>query len=244
MQIITSSLLQKNNKVICGLSTKVGLSRSGPFYFNLSTTVGDNQENVIENRKAFFNAIGINYNQVVYQKQTHSDIITVTDKPGYVGESDALITSKKGIALAISTADCTPIFIYDEKKEIIAAVHSGWRGTEKKILQKTLIKLQQDFNSSANDLIAFIGPAISQKNYEVGIEVAEKFENKYVQEHLNKYYLDIVSANLDMLLNFGINVKQIEVSELCTYKEEYLHSYRRDGNKSGRALGIIAMKEN
>lgn len=245
MQIIKSTLLNKYPEIIFGLSTKIGLDRSAPFYFNLSLTVGDDAEIVKQNRETFFKEIGLSSVNIAYQKQTHSDIISIIDKPGLTGESDAMITTKAGIGLAISTADCTPIFIYDHRNHIIAAVHSGWRGTTKRILGKTLLKLKKDFNSAANDLIIYVGPSISQKNYEVGEEVAKQFDEKYLLAANNKIYLDVAKANLDMIYNFGVPQNQVEQSALCSFEEkDLLHSYRRDGKLSGRSLGMIALKEN
>jgi YfiH family protein len=243
MEIIESELLSKFDNIIFGISTKVGLERSEPFYFNLSYNVGDNPETVKLNRDYFYKLLGITSSQVAYQKQIHSDIISIIDKPGLHGESDAMITIEKNIGLEISTADCTSIFIYDKIQNIIAAVHSGWRGSQKQIIRKTLLKLQNDFNSKPKNLFVYIGPSITQKNYEVGIEVAQLFSEKYILEKERKLFLDVLQVNLDLIKDFDIPEKQIEVSKLCTFEEkELLHSYRRDGQKSGRAIGLIYMK--
>ena len=109
-------------------------------------------------------------------------------KLGNIGEGDALITDKPNLALTISTADCTPVFIYDKENKVIAGVHSGWRGTEKKILLETLKKLKSDFNSQPENLYVYIAPSISQEKYEVGPEVAEKFEDKYLFSTNGKIY--------------------------------------------------------
>jgi YfiH family protein len=243
MQIVRSTLLKNYNNIIFGISTKIGLNRNAPFYFNMSLTVGDKPEIVWENRTAFAKELGLGIEQIAFQKQIHSDIITIIDKPGTIENSDAMITAKEVIGLAISTADCTPIFIYDFHNRVIAAVHSGWRGTQKKILAKTLIKLKNDYNSKPDDLIVFAGPSISQKNYKVGEEVASLFDSKYVITESNKFYLNVLSANVDMLFDFGISKSNIEISPLCSYGDKFFHSFRRDGEKSGRALGIIAIRE-
>ena len=127
MRIIKSSLFDKFPELIFGLSTKIGLGRTAPFYFNLSYTVGDNSEIVNANREAFYGALGLSSRQIAIQKQVHSDVITIVENAGQIDESDAMITTQAGIGLAVSTADCTLIFIYDSKQKVIAAVHSGWR---------------------------------------------------------------------------------------------------------------------
>lgn len=243
IKIVRSNLFQKFTEIIFGFSTKIGLNRIGPYFFNMSFTVGDNKKNVEENRKEFFKELGLSSSKIAYQKQMHSSIIKIVNCPGFVGISDAMITNKFNIGLVISSADCTPIFIYDEKNKIIAAVHSGWRGTQKRILEKTLNELSQKFNSKPENLFVYIGPSISQKNYQVGEDVASLFDKKYLAQTNGKIFLDIQGANYDMLLNFGIPKSQIELSNLCTYEEkELLHSYRRDGKFSGRALGVIALR--
>ena len=241
--IIKPHIFNRFPEIIFGFSTKIGADRKAPFFFNLSHSVGDERDLVNENRKLFFSSLDLEPENVALQRQVHSDNISYVSTGGEIGESDAMITDKLNVGLAISSADCAAIFLYDVKKKIIAAVHSGWRGTQKKILLKTLQKLKEDFNSSAEDLIAYIGPSISQKNYEVGKEVAELFEKKYFIDWGEKYILNVSLANYDMLLNFGLSKNNIQVSSLCSYEiNNILHSYRRDGLSSGRALGVIAIK--
>jgi YfiH family protein len=243
MVTIKSLLLSQYEEIIFGFSTKIGADRKPPYYFNVSASVGDDEKIVQENRELFFQELGLNTENVAMQKQAHGDKINYVSKGGFYGESDALITHKKNLGLAISTADCTPIFIFDKKNKMIAAVHSGWRGTEKKILLKVLNKLKEDHNSSPKELIVYIGPSICQKNYEVGKEVAEKFDEKYLIPKVDKYLLDVSGINYDILLEFKIPKENIQLSSYCTFEMKYLlHSYRRDGFHSGRALGIIAMR--
>ena len=245
MLVINPYIFKRFYEITFGFSTKIGMKRKEPYYFNMSHSVGDEKDKVNKNRVEFSKSIGIDYNSIAYQKQIHSDIITVVEKSGVCGKSDAMITVKKNLGLAIGTADCCAIFIYDSVQNLIAAVHSGWRGTSKKILLKVLQKLSNDFNSQPHDLICYLSPSISQQNYEVGKEVAELFDSKYLKSVNNKFLLDILKINKDILLNFGVRKNNIQVSILCTYEySSVLHSYRRDGKQSGRAWGIIAMKEN
>lgn len=245
MLIIKPFIYNRYSEIVCGFSTKLGPNVNPPYYFNMSYSVGDKKEIVDSNRKIFFTELGLRVNKVSYQKQVHEDNIKEVNTYGNCGESDALITTKKNLGLAISSADCPAIFIYDPVKKIIAAVHSGWRGTEKKILQKTINRLETDYNSSASDLVCYIAPSISKNNYEVGKEVADKFDDKFVIRRENKYFLDLSGANYKMMIDEGVKKVNIQVSNLCSYEyENLLHSYRRDGKKSGRALAVIAMKEN
>ena len=244
MVFIESQIFKRFPELIFGFSTKIGADRKAPFYFNLSHSVGDDKDMVNENRSLFFSSLNLQPENVALQRQVHGDTIRVVSSGGEFGESDAMITDRKNIGLGISSADCAAIFIYDFKQKIIVAVHSGWRGTNKKILLKTLIKLKEDFNSSPENLASYIGPSVSQRNYEVGSEVAACFENKYLVPREEKFLLDVARVNYDMLQDFGLSESNIEMSSLCSFENEnLLHSFRRDGLKSGRALGVIAMKD-
>ena len=133
--------------------------------------------------------------------------------------------------------------MYDLKNNVIAAVHSGWQGTEQQILLKTLLMLQKDYSSKPENMIVYIGPSISKSNYEVGKEFEEKFDKAYLKPKGDKFLLDVSGINYQILLDFGIPKNQIQKSGLCTYEFSTLfHSYRRDGNLSGRSLGVIAIK--
>jgi YfiH family protein len=244
MYILKPYIFNNYPEILFGFSTKISSESKSPYYFNLSYSVGDEKNLVDKNRKNFFEAIGLTIETVGYQRQIHSDIVQVIGCGGDNGASDALVTSKKNLGLAIAVADCTPIFIYDKKNKVIAAVHSGWQGTENAILLKTLIKLQKEFSSKPGNMIVYIGPSISQINYEVGKEVADKFDQTFVKPKGDKYLLDVSGINYQILLDFGIPQNQIQKSELCSYEfSSLLHSYRRDGNLSGRSLGVIAIKE-
>lgn len=244
MEIFRSSIFSGYPEIIFGINPKFGFDREAPFYYNMSLTVGDEEAIVWENRAHFTSLLGLEPEQVAYQRQIHSDVIRVADKGGILGESDALITERKMLGLAISTADCTPIFIYEKEKKVIAGIHSGWRGSGKRILEKTLNKLVIEFGCRTDNMICYIGPSISKENYEVGEEVASLFDDKYSVEKKNgKYLLDVKRINYDMLIEKGVPGENIEVSRECSFANPNLHSYRRDKEISGRALGIIAMRD-
>ncbi len=244
MFIIRPYIFKRFTEIVCGFSTKAGLNRKTPYYFNLSLSVEDDEKQVKENREAFFNYFGLTTEQIAFQRQIHSGIVTRVKSPGVCGDSDAMITKQKNLGLVISAADCTSVYLYDCKLKVIAAIHSGWRGTKERIVDKTLQMLLSDFNCEPKNLFVYIGPSISQANYEVGKDVAEQFDGKYIKLINNKFYLDVAGANYDMLINFGIPKSNIQKSKLCTYEfNELLHSYRRDGIKSGRSFGLIAIKQ-
>lgn len=243
MLILKPYIFNEFPEIIFGFSTKLGPGTGPPYYFNLSQSVDDDRDKVNYNREVFFNSIGLTREKAAFQKQVHGDTITYVSVPGNVGESDAMVTDKREVALSISTADCTAIFIYDPVKKIIAGIHSGWRGTEKRITAKTLQRLKTEYGCRAENLFVYVGPSISRDNYEVGREVADRFNSRYVDEKNGKIYLDVSAANYDMIINAEVPYHQIQKSPLCSFEyKELLHSFRRDGKRSGRSLGVIAFK--
>ncbi len=244
MTIIQSGLLNLFPEVRFGFSTKIDTDVNAPYYCNLSMSVGDDPATVQLNRENFARQLGLEWSQVALQKQIHSDKVAIVDAPGFTGESDAMLTDKKGLGLAASSGDCCAIFLYDRQHSMIGAVHSGWRGTEKRILTKALLQAKTHWNTEPENLFAYIAPAITWQNYEVGPEVALQFDEKYIISKEDRLYLDVTSANFDMLVQFGVPKSQIQVSSLCSYgMKDLLHSYRRDGAKSGRAYGLIYLRD-
>lgn len=229
--------------LICGVSTRLGGVSQRGFGMNLSYKTGDDPDNVAKNRSIFFGGLGLSAEAVAIPGQIHGDKIHYAtsggDYPGY----DALLTDRRGLFLAVTIADCTPIFLHDRAKQLIAAVHSGWRGTEKQILGKVLDCMIGEHFSDPGDIYAFIGPSAGACCYRVGEEVAEKFDRKYVTfEVAENPRLDLVSANYDMLVRHGVEGEHIEIMGGCTIcNPEKYHSYRRDGEASGRMMGVIGL---
>lgn len=243
MTIIKSLLFSQFVDIDFGLSTKYGLGRKAPHNFNTSMSVGDDPVIVEENREKFFGYFNLNKNNVAIQKQEHTDIVTKVEKPGFIGESDAMITDKFNLGLVVSTADCGNIYIYDNKLKIIAGIHSGWKGTYKRIVYKTVKILKDDFNCNPKNLFVYMGPSISSEYFEVKEDVEILFDNKYKLIKDSKIYIDLPRYNLDMLLEHDIPIGNIQKSNLCSYKNgNLLHSYRREGKFSGRAFGLIVMR--
>ena len=239
-------IFDKFDNVVCAVSTKYsGTDDHRPFYFNMSYKVGDKSENVKINREKLFNALGIKGNKVTYQQQTHSIKHNYVNEPSFFKDSDALFTDVPGNYLAVSVADCIPVFLYEPGRNIISAVHSGWRGTQAKILTETLMTLRKRFDVNFADMIAYIGPGISKKNFEVSKDVFDLFRDEVREINEGKYHVDLKNDNFLQLKEIGLNPGNIEVSEYCTFRNpELFHSYRRDKENSGRMLGIIGLREN
>ncbi len=242
--IIIPEIFRPFPEIIAAQSTKLGGVSPEPYGMNLSSHVGDEQANVDENRRLLFESLGIpNGVRQVYQNQVHSaNVRYVRGDEGILKENDALVTKEANVLLGVTVADCTPILLYDPNTKLIAAVHAGWRGTEQMIALAAVRKMIE-LGAEPKNIYAFIGASASRDKYEVGLEVATLFEEKHlVALEGQKYLLDVKGANLDQLLYVGIPREQIEVSPLCSISDERLHSYRRDGKKSGRMLALIMRK--
>ncbi len=245
IKIIAAENLSCYPDIVCGISTRNQSMKTKLYDFNMSYFVGDSAENVKMNRKHFLDEMGIAIEQLAVPKQVHSNVVIKVDKPGEYNSCDSLITNKKNIFLAIIVADCVPIFIYDPKSGSIAAIHAGWRGSVSKVVEKTIRLMETSFQVKGKDLIAFIGPSAGVCCYEVGSEVANKFDSKYLFKSFDKrIFLDLKLFNRDLLVKCGLDGNNIETCNLCTVcNPTIFHSYRRDGKSSGRMMGIIGKPE-
>lgn len=243
MIIIEPEIFNQFPEIKCGFSTKSDTETVPPFHFNLSASVGDDPDAVLARKERFYKWFGLTPSDVATQHQVHEDSVTFVTKPGLFPLSDALVTDVSGLGLVVSSADCLPVFVYDKKNMVIAGIHSGWKSSEKKIVRKTIQFLEEKWNSHPDNLYVYFGPSISGEVYEVGPEVAEKFPSKYIIPLKEKFLLNIPLLNFDFLTSYGIPEKNIQVSRLCTFNNrKLLHSYRREGPISGRAVGLIMMK--
>ena len=242
----TSTLFSEFSEIKFFISSKTGGVSPAPYFLNMSFSVNDSEENVNRNRKIFFDAVKVKQENIAFPRQIHSDTIKIADKPGIYPDCDALITDKNNIFLAISVADCVPIFLYDRANHVVAAVHSGWQGSSKKILLKTLEEMSEKYGTKPKNIFAHIGFSAGSCCYEVGKDVAAYFDTDFlVRKNDDKFFLDLKKFNRSLLLSFSVPAEQIETNEFCTVcNPSFLHSYRRDGKESGRMMGIIGMIDN
>ncbi len=214
---------------------------------NLALHTKDKKENVIENRKILAKNFWENLDNFIFMKQIHSDKIVVVwekNKWNWVYDEknaiiwDAIITNKKWIILVVLVADCVPIILYDKKNKVIWVVHAGWRWTQKKILKKTIEKFVKNFNSKTKNIIVWIWPHISKKNYEVWEKVFLQFEKKFYKikkkSENKKAFLNLEKANISQLIEMWIAKKNIKKSKICSFENKNLFSARKFWVKSGR----------
>lgn len=256
LSILQFANLNRFSELFHFSSTRIaGCSTDNYSSLNLGFNSGDLPKNVMENRITLCDALEINPDRLVFPKQTHTATVkTITpgfftageaEQKHFLNETDAVITNLKSVCVAIKTADCVPVLLFDQKRKVVAAIHAGWRGTVQNIVLKTISKMVKEFGSETCDLFAGIGPSISPEVYEVGDEVWKQFVPEFYHASnpakAEKRVLDLWSANYHQLIIAGIPASQIEVARLCTWSDPVqFFSARRDGLKTGRmATGIM-----
>ncbi len=248
---------EKTGLVSHMFTTKHGGVSKGPYEsMNLRLSSGDSIDNIMKNYQIIADELSCDLVNFVLSKQVHkTDIIKVTNKHkgnGLVRENefqsaDALVTNEKGIPLCTFYADCIPIYLLDTKKEVLALVHSGWRGTVNNISGKTVKFMEDNYCSNPENIIAAIGPSVRQENFEVGFEVSDEFVNAGYQEFIDntkqKPHIDLQGVVKHQLIGAGIKETSITDSGLCTVKNsDIFFSHRVMGDQRGTMAAIAMLK--
>ena len=223
---------------------------------NFGTNCGDTEEAILQNYTDVLSLMDTTPDMAVKSKQTHSDITLTVDKTfGGEGilkeqrypEADGLITTEKDLAILIFFADCVPVLIADPVKKISAAIHSGWKGTQKNIVGKAVMQLINEHQCNPKDLLCAIGPSISICHFEVSEDLYDDMTKQYGNEigqiRNNKFFLDLKKTVTLQLTANGIPAQNIAVSDHCTVCEKNLYSFRREGEKAGRMAAFIKRRD-
>ncbi len=242
-------------------TTRQGGCSTGNFdAFNLSYYSGDLKKNVDKNRRKLCKDLHLIENNLFVPYQTHHSEIVIIDDDFLQSKKedqeiklqgkDALITSLKNVSIAITTADCVPIILYAADKNVIGAVHAGWRGTVSYILKKTIQTMINHYHCNPDCIYAAIGPSISPAVFETGDEVYLTFKDagfdmpsiSFKHPDTRKYHINLWEANKQQLMASNIPENQIEIAGICTYSEsEQFFSARKLSITSGRMLTGICM---
>ena len=177
--------------------------------------------------------------KVIIPKQIHSDLVINLSENSNDLECDAIIYKQESnLVGAIHIADCVPICIYDNQTGYIALIHSGWKGTLKKITIKTINRLLE-LGSDKDSLKIFIGPSIRSCCYQVEDFFASKFHPLSVSNKRGVFFVDLTIQTQIDLEGILIPKKNIFIDNLCTFDNHNCHSFRRDKQQSGR-MSFIA----
>ena len=205
----------------------------------------ENEKIVETNKKDICNYLNIEYENLLYPSQTHTSNVqlAVLGKKEYP-ETDGLIVNDSNIAIFLNFADCTPIILYDEIKNIGAICHAGWRGTAGNIVTNTIKIMQNEFNCKVSDISAAIGPAICFNCYDVGEEVLEKLKltvsdfNGLLEIRNNKIYVDLKGINAKQLKDCGVH--KIDIAPFCTCcNNDLFFSYRKEHGTTNRHSAVL-----
>jgi YfiH family protein len=244
--LVYYKIFRGSENVVAFTSTKQTFEKSNPRF------TGDTPDVFEQNRILLAEKLMMKPDQLVFPRQTHTNCVAeISSIPSTeITETDALVTNKAGICLCVQTADCVPILLFDPVKNVIAAVHAGWRGTVKKIAEIAVQKMMHNYGASPKNIIAAIGPSISPEIYEVGDEVVEQVKqsipNADLALHKNncgKFHFNLWEANRQVLLHTGLQAHNIEILGECSFSEtEKYFSARKEGIETGRMVsGIMLM---
>ncbi|GAC1404424.1 MAG: peptidoglycan editing factor PgeF [Ktedonobacteraceae bacterium] len=286
--------LQFNNfqqfpNLMHGIFTRDG-GYSNPPYKGLNTLGslrgGDNLDNVVRNRQLALHSLALDGYPCVTLWNVHGADVLVPDihgnwrtdwahrsyyeqtwMPQEIHKGDALITQQRGVAIALSFADCTPIALYDPIERVIGVAHGGWRGTARGIVIATIDNMVQYFGSQPRNIYAGIGPTIGPCCYEVSQNVQDLFMGQQSFEDVptttqeqyrslvresamfsivdkESLRLDLWETNRRQLLMAGLLPEHIEVAEICTSCHvDHFFSHRAEHGKTGRFPMIMALSE-
>ncbi|WP_372573827.1 peptidoglycan editing factor PgeF [Ruegeria jejuensis] len=249
LEILTSDGL---SPIRHGFFTRRGGASSGVFAgLNCGTGSSDQREAVAINRQRVAQALDVPETHLVGVHQVHSPDVVIVDHPlPDKPKADAVVTSTPGLALSILTADCQPVLFADPKAGVIGAAHAGWRGALSGVLEATLDAME-GLGAQRAKTMAVIGPAISQRAYEVGPEMFDEFmqddpENArfFANGQGDRMQFDLPAFGLHRLRRAG--VEQAEWTRHCTYSDaDRFYSYRRSTHAKeadyGRLISAIRL---
>ena len=233
------NIFQHIPHLVAGISTRHGGVSALPYSsLNLGVHTEDHPEHIAQNLSRFCHSLGIAEHTLIRSFQVHGDQIWDGHQPEYLSGYDAIIAGKIGVFAGVGVADCCPILLADPNKKIAAAIHAGWKGTVAQIVSKTLHRMKNTYGSNPTDIMAYIGPCISERHFEVGDEVAEQFDAAHKHVYGSKWHVNLKEANADQLRNLG--VKAIEIDPACTVENNAnFFSHRKEKGLTGRMLAVI-----
>lgn len=218
----------------------------GPFAtLNVASHVGDDRAHVTANRAEVARRVGVPADRLVVLASRSGGPVgrAGIDSPGEMTEVEALVSTAPGVALAVSAADCVPVLLADDQAGVIAAAHAGRRGVDARIVTHT-VEAMRELGCAVERITAWLGPAICGRCYEVGDDVAAVTTAIAPQARSQTAWgttaLDLPRAVRAELAAAGVTT--VHSDGRCTYQEQHLFSYRRDG-RTGRQASVIVADE-
>jgi hypothetical protein len=196
---------------------------------------------VAANRRRLGDALGVGPERWVTADQVHGAHVEAVAAPGPVAATDGLVTATPGLLLTIAVADCAPVLLADAEAGVVGACHAGWRGAVGGVVTAT-VRAMQALGADAGRVRAYVGPCIGPASFEVGPEVAARFDAAHVRRPPGaaKPHVDLPGALRAQLRAAGLPAGAVEASGHDTVAEaDRFFSYRASGGTTGRLLGVI-----
>jgi len=219
---------------------------------NMSLSYGGSTSSALGNRQSFLISLGIDYKDLVCAKQVHGNNVRYVNEAdkgrgalaydASIPDTDGFITDVKGLPLAIFTADCLSVFLYDPQKPAIGLVHAGWRSSRDNIVACAIELMRDKFNTDPSRLTVGFGPRIKGCCYQVSPEFVNHF-SWGLAERAGSLYLDLAKANKKQLFDSGVRAENIFDYNYCTScASEDFFSFRKEGKEAGRMLSVMMLK--
>lgn len=244
---LTFAGLSAGGRVVHGITTRLGGVSVPPYHsLNLGLSVGDDPAAVIENRERAARAVGVDGLPTVRPQQAHGCRVSVLSSgaPAEPPTADALVTGRRGLALAMTYADCLPILLVDESVPVLGLVHAGWRGSVAGVTVEAWKAMSAQGARPANS-VAYLGPAIGPCCYQVGEDVVEQVlplgtvGEQSLEERDGGTYLDLPGLNARLLEQLGVEVVRGDTCTAC--HRDLFFSHRGDGGHTGRFAVYAAL---
>lgn len=257
VKVFKSPLLQAESGIKHGFSSRIGGVSTGCFSeLNLSLTRDEPDKKAPDNFRILCASEGLSHESLAVVNYEHGDVVlpvTASDagrgfEKAPFAPCDGIVTNERDITLVTLHADCSAYFLYDRRKKVVGLCHAGWKGTLARIGQNAVELMHSRYGCEPGDILAAVGPCISQRNFEVDESLGLRFLAEFGCESLcregkpGKLMLDIEAAAAISFLDAGISPENISLMNVCTYgTPELLYSYRRDNANSGAMAAYICL---
>lgn len=207
-----------------------------------------NSETFSKSKTKLAKELNVMERDLFFINQVHDKNIRVINEGSInnIEDYDGLISNCSSKVLCTCYADCVPLLFFDPVKNVVASIHSGWKGTIKLIGQETIKKMQSEYGSNVEDILVGIGPSIGPCCFEVGEDVYDEFRKKLpigAFEDDGKLFVDLWNSNIYMLTQIGVKRENIECKGICTScHNDRFYSYRKGDKESGRFTAFIMLR--
>lgn len=256
MDVAIRSELLTRHGFAHGFSLRTGGVSEGPYAsLNLGRGVGDDLAAVEENHRRLAADVGYEVARLYEVSQVHGGEVCVVGQHDVAEDvrrvsADALVAraTTPAVAVGVRVADCAAVLIADPVTGAVAAAHAGWRGTVARVVDATIDALEREAGARARDLVAAIGPHIRPGAFEVGEDVAAQIARvahgeDVIRRGYDKPHVDLAQVVRAQLIARGLSRERVDDVGGCTMEDpSRLYSFRRDGKRSGRHLGVIVAR--